>query len=62
VRTWLNFWNKHTHTSQEFNELENHAPIPGTDAYRVNFWGYSTVGFFGAFLEFFLSKIKLKSH
>ncbi|KAG1678800.1 hypothetical protein FOA52_012840 [Chlamydomonas sp. UWO 241] len=31
---------------QEFNELEYHAPIPGTNSHRVNFWGYSTVGFF----------------
>lgn len=33
---------------QEFNELEYYTPIPGSDpvAYRYNFWGYSTVGFF----------------
>ena len=30
----------------EFNELEYYAPIPGTDRFRVNFWGYSTVAFF----------------
>lgn len=30
----------------EFNELEYYSPIPGRqDAYRYNFWGYSTVGF-----------------
>ncbi|KAL6765555.1 isoamylase [Haematococcus lacustris] len=33
---------------QEFNELEYYTPIPGSDppAYRFNFWGYSTLGFF----------------
>jgi isoamylase len=30
----------------EFNELEYYTPIPGTDLYRYNFWGYSTVAFF----------------
>lgn len=30
----------------EFNELEYYQIIPGTDSYRHNFWGYSTVGFF----------------
>lgn len=32
----------------EFNELEYYAQIPGSNppAYRHNFWGYSTVGFF----------------
>lgn len=29
----------------EFNELEYYAKIPGTDQFRVNFWGYSTVAF-----------------
>ncbi len=33
---------------QEFNELEYYSLIPGSDPpeYRVNFWGYSTVGYF----------------
>lgn len=33
---------------QEFNELEYYSQIPGSNpaAYRYNFWGYSTVGFF----------------
>jgi len=32
----------------EFNELEYYMQIPGSDppAFRYNFWGYSTVGFF----------------
>jgi len=30
----------------EFNEMEYYGPIPGTDEYRYNFWGYSTVNFF----------------
>ncbi|BDA40513.1 Isoamylase 1, chloroplastic [Coccomyxa sp. Obi] len=30
----------------EFNELEYYQIIPGTDEYRYNYWGYSTVGFF----------------
>ncbi|KAK9824321.1 hypothetical protein WJX72_009436 [[Myrmecia] bisecta] len=31
---------------QEFNELEYYTLIPGSDEYRFNFWGYSTVAFF----------------
>jgi len=33
---------------QELNELEYYSAIPGSDppAYRYNYWGYSTVGFF----------------
>lgn len=31
----------------EFNELEYYSLIPGSNnAYRYNFWGYSTVSFF----------------
>jgi isoamylase len=29
----------------DFNELEYLSPIPGTDEYRFNFWGYSTANF-----------------
>lgn len=36
----------------EFNELEYYAPIPGTDFYRYNFWGYSTVAFFAPMARF----------
>jgi len=33
---------------QELNELEYYSEIPGSSptAYRYNYWGYSTVGFF----------------
>ena len=31
---------------QEFNELEYYTQIPGSNTYRYNYWGYSTVGFF----------------
>ncbi|KAG1669600.1 hypothetical protein FOA52_006373 [Chlamydomonas sp. UWO 241] len=37
---------------QEFNELEYYAPIPGSDEFRFNFWGYSTVGFFAPMSRF----------
>lgn len=30
----------------EFNELEYYSPIGDTGRHRVNFWGYSTVGYF----------------
>ncbi|KAK9843453.1 hypothetical protein WJX81_003335 [Elliptochloris bilobata] len=30
----------------EFNELEYYQVIPGSDQFRFNYWGYSTVGFF----------------
>ncbi|KAG2454971.1 hypothetical protein HYH02_000797 [Chlamydomonas schloesseri] len=30
----------------EFNELEYYSQIPGSDQYRFNFWGYSTVNYF----------------
>lgn len=30
----------------DFDEFENSRPIPGTDDVLVNYWGYSTVGFF----------------
>eukprot|EP00210_Caulerpa_lentillifera_P003264 g3115.t1 len=30
----------------EFNELEYYELIPGTETYRFNVWGYSTVNFF----------------
>ncbi|GMH35686.1 hypothetical protein BSKO_03554 [Bryopsis sp. KO-2023] len=30
----------------EFNELEYYEVIPGSDNYRFNYWGYSTVNFF----------------
>lgn len=36
----------------EFNELEYYEPIPGTDFYRYNFWGYSTVAFFAPMARF----------
>lgn len=38
----------HTHLLQELNELEYYSPIAGSDppAFRFNYWGYSTVGFF----------------
>jgi isoamylase len=36
----------------EFNELEYYDPIPGTDLYRYNFWGYSTVAFFAPMARF----------
>ena len=36
----------------EFNELEYYTPIPGTDLYRYNFWGYSTVAFFAPMARF----------
>jgi hypothetical protein len=36
----------------EFNELEYYTPIPGTDLFRYNFWGYSTVAFFAPMARF----------
>ncbi|GIL64820.1 hypothetical protein Vafri_18680 [Volvox africanus] len=30
----------------EFNELEYYSQIPGSNEYRYNFWGYSTVNYF----------------
>ena len=38
----------------EFNELEYYAPIPGSSppAYRVNYWGYSTVNYFSPMARF----------
>ncbi|KAI3435670.1 hypothetical protein D9Q98_001728 [Chlorella vulgaris] len=36
----------------EFNELEYYQVIPGSDSYRYNFWGYSTVGFFAPMARF----------
>lgn len=31
---------------QEFNELEYYSPLPGVNNNRLNYWGYSTVGYF----------------
>jgi pullulanase/glycogen debranching enzyme len=36
----------------EFNELEYYTPIPGTNLFRYNFWGYSTVAFFAPMARF----------
>lgn len=36
----------------EFNELEYYSKIPGTENYRFNYWGYSTVSFFSPMTRF----------
>lgn len=46
---------------QEFNELEYYSKIPGSDAFRVNFWGYSTVGFFAPMSRYSDAAAKGKS-
>ena len=36
----------------EWNELELYAPTPDGSAHRLNFWGYSTLGFFAPMARF----------
>ena len=36
----------------EFNELEYYSQIPGSNEYRYNFWGYSTVAFLAPMARF----------
>jgi len=47
--------------TQEFNELEYYSQIPGSDAYRFNFWGYSTVGYFAPMARYSDAMAKGKS-
>ncbi|GAX79055.1 hypothetical protein CEUSTIGMA_g6495.t1 [Chlamydomonas eustigma] len=46
---------------QEFNELEYYSQIPGSDAYRFNYWGYSTIGYFAPMSRYSDAAAKGKS-